>query len=727
MLQALAALVGALATVAACYAVGAFLIDRVGAELRRMERFALAFILGAACLHLLIFAVLALKIAYWPVVVGLLVVGPLAYARGSEAPIPSRDRQGAVALLLFLPFTVLYVFHAWAPESSPDGSGYHLGLVARYVEAHGFERITTNMYASLSEGVEMLFVPAYMIGRHSAAALVHLAFAIALALAMFAYGRRIGKPWVGAAAALVTYASPVVGIDASSAYNDVALAAVAFAAFYWLQIWDDVRQDVLLIPVGLLCGYAYAVKYTGFVMLPLAMVFVAYRSRRWKALALVTACSLPMIAPWMIKDWIYVDNPVAPLANRIFRNPYVHVLAEEAWTRNQRRYEVEDKWTLPIEVTVRGEKTEGLIGPVFLLAPLALLSLRERAGRRLLAVGVLLLATYFANIGTRFLIPCLPFFSLAMMLPLANFPALLAAMMIFHAVASWPPITNWYSPHSWRLNRILFKQALRIVPQDAYLRRIDPPYGAARLIDDNVPKGERVLAMSAIPEAYTSHDILISYQAAFNESLADSINIGWLKDFQPWVLQTFSFPERPVRRIRVVETGAGDPPLDQWSVHELRFFDHGVELPRRPEWRLRAWPNPWDVQLAFDNSPATRWRSWETVRPGMYLDVDFGRVESLDQVRIETSSDYLQIHLIVEVMDDARRWVSVAGEPSVSKIDPGPNIRRAATYEMQARGIHYLLMHKGDFGAKDIEDDPEGWGLTEVAAGYDVRLYKVTP
>jgi hypothetical protein len=733
MLQALAALAGALVTVAACYAIGALLIDVLGAELARSERFALAFILGAACLHLLIFAVLALKIAYWPVVVGLLLLlvvlcrpkGLLYKGNVEQAFSP------AILLLvipLTVPFTVLYFFHAWAPEMSPDGSGYHLGLVARYIRAHGFERVTTNMYASLSGGVEMLFVPAFMIGRHSAAALVHFAFAIALALAMFAYGRRIGKPWVGAAAALLTFASPVVGIDASSAYNDVALAAVAFAAFYWLQIWDDVRQDLLLIPIGLLCGYAYAVKYTGFVMLPLAMVFVAYRSRRWKALILVTACSLPMIAPWMIKNRIYADNPVAPLANRIFRNPYVHVLTEEVWTRNQRRYELENKWTLPIEVTLRGEKTSGLIGPVFLLAPLALLSLRERTGRRLLAAGVLFLATYFANVGTRFLIPCLPFFSLAMALPLANVRPLLAAMMLFHAVASWPPVIAMYAPRSWSLNRILFKQALRIIPEDAYLRRIYPPYGAARLVEENVPEGERVLTMSSAADAYTSREILVNYQAAFNQDLADSVDMGWLQASQPRVLETFSFPEQTIRRIRVVETGAGNPPLEQWSVHELRFFDRGAELPRRPDWQLRAWPNPWDTQLAFDNSPATRWRTWETARPGMYLGVDFGRAEALDQVKIETSYDYnLHSQVVVEAMNEAGNWVGIARAPAVTVLDPGPGIRRAATQSIAARGVHYLMMHEGDYGAKEMNDDPEGWGLTRVAAGYGVRLYRVIP
>ena len=67
MIQALAALLGAALTVAACYSAGALLVDGLGVKLRRSERLPLAFLLGAACLHLAVFAVLALRIAYWPV------------------------------------------------------------------------------------------------------------------------------------------------------------------------------------------------------------------------------------------------------------------------------------------------------------------------------------------------------------------------------------------------------------------------------------------------------------------------------------------------------------------------------------------------------------------------------------------------------------------------------------------------------------------------------------
>ncbi len=186
------------------------------------------------------------------------------------------------------------------------------------------------MYATLSEGIEMLFVPAFAIGQHSAAALVHLAFTAALALAMLAYGRRLGKPWVGAAAAFFTYASPVVGIDGSSAYIDLGVAAVVFSAFYWLEIWDETRQagglphHLILVPAGLLAGYAYAAKYPAFVMVLFALGFVAWKTRKIRPVATIVLFSSLMIAPWMLKNWIVVRNPIAPFGDSIFRNPYFH-------------------------------------------------------------------------------------------------------------------------------------------------------------------------------------------------------------------------------------------------------------------------------------------------------------------------------------------------------------------------------------------------------------------
>jgi len=730
MWQAFWVLVGAAVTVAGCYATGALALDRLTVTLRRQERLPLAFILGASLMHLAIFTVLALKIAYRPVLIVLMLAAiGVAVWRGSwklkgESFGPLSLALKAFCGAIFGLFTVLYFFHAWAPESSPDGSAYHLGMVTRYLRVHGFEQVTTNMYANLSEGIEMLYFPAFAIGKHSSAALVHYAFLVALAMLMFAYGRRIGKPWVGAAGALLMYVSPVVGYDGSIAYNDCGVAAIAFALFYILELWEESRAANLLIPIGLLAGYCYAAKYTAFVMAIYALGFLAWKTRRARPVLIAALCASTMIVPWVTKNWIYAANPAAPFFNKIFRNPYFHVVTEKEYKDFLSNYGVQNKWMLPLEVTVRGQLTGGLIGPIFLLTPIALLALRFRQGRRLLLAGAVMLAPYATNVGSRFLIPCLPFFSVTLALAVPWAPVL-AVVLIAHAWLSWPSHINSYSsPYAWRLDRILWKQAIRKIPQDRYLIENFGGYGIARMIDEHVPKGARVLAMSGVPDSYTTHEVLVSFQAAGNEVLGDILNAGWDEGIQPARRRVFQFPARTARRLRVINTANGVP-LEEFKASELRFFFQGKEIERAPEWKLRAWPNPWDVQLAFDNSPATRWRSWETATPGMHIDVDFGKYQLVDEVALETSADYGGVRLQVDVMGQDGQWTKLAGAPRDEVMKPEPFIRRWSSHELHERGIDYVLMQDTDWGADDMREDPESWGFLEIAKGHGARLYKV--
>jgi hypothetical protein len=285
-------------------------------------------------------------------------------------------------------------------------------------------------------------------------------------------------------------------------------------------------------------------------------------------------------------------------------------------------------------------------------------------------------------------------------------------------------IPRYSAKYAWRLDRILYKQALRKIPQDRYLAQNFPGYGIARLIDDHVPKGARVLAVNGVPDSYTTHEVLVSFQSAVNDDLAAILNIGWEESMRPTRRLIFKFPPSPARRVRVLQTAVGGP-LEQFKVHELRYFYQGAELPRATTWKLKAWPNPWDVQMAFDNSPATNWRSWEVAAPGMYIETDFGKFELLDEVRLDTSFDYLNIRLQVESMNASGAWVKIAADPKTEVIEPPVDIRRWATRELHERGIDYVLMNDSDWGAEDMREDPASWGFKEIANGYGVRIYKV--
>ena len=271
-------LLGALFTGAASTSAGLILFQRLSLRFYRQEIYPYAFVTGSAIFSLLIFLLTAAGIvSTWTIVVtGGILIGARDAAEVFGAGPGRRSRRCRVDGELMLAavmtaYGVLYLAYAMAPEASPDGSAYHLGLVSRYLRQHGFGRITTNMYANLSMGIEMLYIAAFSIGKHSSAAVVHFLFLLALPLLVLNFARRHNYPVAGVVAALLVFCSPVIGIDGSTAYIDVAMAAVVFAGFGLIQIWTEDRSRNLLVPIGLLAGFAYACKLTAFLAVPYAL------------------------------------------------------------------------------------------------------------------------------------------------------------------------------------------------------------------------------------------------------------------------------------------------------------------------------------------------------------------------------------------------------------------------------------------------------------------------
>ena len=733
-LTVLMILFGAVFTVATAWALGTLLIRKLSLVFYRSEERLFAFLTGSALLSGIVFLLCAARLAWKPVIL-VLGLGIIAYSlyRGAQRPrgesfgaLPRRWRW--IFAIIFGAFTVLYFLNALEPESSPDGMAYHLGVIAKYQRAHGFPRITTDIYANLSEGIELLFLWAFEYGRHSAAALVHFAFLIALVLMILSYGRRLELPIVGIAAAIFTYASPVVGLDGTIAYIDVGLAAVLFALFYLLQIWDQQRNPKLLVLIGILAGFSYAVKYTAFVAVPYALGFIAWKLWRThkpilRPLVVVSTFAVAFVLPWMMKNWIEVANPFSPFVNRLFPNPYVHISFEDYYRKYLRTYSLTSYSQIPMQVTVHGELTAGLVGPLFLLSGIALLALRYRPGRQLLLAAAIFGLPFFANVGTRFLIPAIPFISLAMALAISPSEWLVLILVVAHAISCWPAVVQRYcSPAGWRLVKVSPKAAFRIEPEDAYLSQ-QPGYVWARLIEHYVPKGERVFVFSPPGAAYTSRDLLVGYESASNEVLQDILWTPMFRDFQATRILKFEFSARQLKKLRLVQTA--NVPAGQWSVSEMRVFEGGRELARDSAWRLMARPNPWDVQLAFDNNPVTRWRSWQPAEPGMYMQIDFGRVQRVDSVVVESSGDNSAARMKLEAPGSDGKWSTISEKPAESSRVSHVSLRQAATLELKARGIHYVLVGDDNVGANDFRTYARLWGIKVVTQQDAARLYQI--
>ena len=547
---------------ASSYAAGRLVLRK--ARLQRGELELFAFVTGSACLSLLVFAAAVAQLVY-PAT--FLILGaalfalafnehrlkpvppqhiagssPNSFAQTNRSSVPLSgggfpSRPGGEFLqslrkiwpfaALFLIYSALYLSQAMGPEYSPDGSTYHLGYVARYLRQHGFGRITTSFYPNMPQGLEMLFLFAFAFGRHSAAAMVHFAFLIALALGMVTYARRFGFPLAGMFAALLVYLSPVFGYDGTVAYNDVAGACVVFFLFYLVQIWAAERQDSLLVPIGLLAGFAYSIKYTAGIAVVYAIVFMLWK--RGRVIRVASAAAVVMV-PWMAKSWIVSGNPVTPFMNRWFPNPYVSAAFEDEYRRMY--LPAEGLWPHFLDAAFRVGPTAAIVGVVFLLAPLAILAALSPQGRQLLVAAVLFLMPGMVHIQTRFILAAIPFVALALGLVLARIPVMIYGLIVVHAVLCWPTVMLHYADDSLRVRHFLPKQALRIEPEDSTLSYRLPGYLSAQMIEQLTPPDARIFCYANPAEAYTSRELLIYYESTQNREDLDLLVQGNFRELK---------------------------------------------------------------------------------------------------------------------------------------------------------------------------------------------------
>jgi hypothetical protein len=529
-LSPVTAIFGAGFTVAVSVALGFLLLGRLRVRLHRTEAALFAFLSGSACLSLCVFFLCLAHLAR-PLEFTLLGVAAIAGALWQERRLPARTvppkmpaAWRVLFAVLFAAFFACYLIYALAPEVSPDGSGYHLGNVARYARTAGFAWDFHSIYASLSQGMEMLFLVAFCFGRHSAAALVEVAFQAALPLLMVCYGRRFGHPRAAAFAAILVYASPVVGITGASAYLDVGVATLLFAVFYLLQVWDEDKQSNLLLLIGLLCGFCYGVKYTAGLAVPFAVGFVWWLGGLRRLPLLLTGACIFSI-PWVLRDWFWLGNPVAPFLNRWFPNAYWTTVLEKDYLEGLAHYpHVQSYFNIPIQLTVTGGLVPGFIGPVFLLAPLALLALRHSQGRRLLLAGAVFGLPALFNTEVRFLIPALPFIAMAMGLAMANSWGVLPVVAIFHAVISWPGVLNAYcDQYAWRIHDLPVRAALRIEPESRYIAAHIGDYALKPAIEQFVPPGDRIFSFAGRPAAYLDRDIIVGYESSLGDRVSQLV------------------------------------------------------------------------------------------------------------------------------------------------------------------------------------------------------------
>ncbi|HZU27601.1 MAG TPA: glycosyltransferase family 39 protein [Bryobacteraceae bacterium] len=733
-------LAGFLACAVTSFSLGLSAVRLLRLDLNRAEAVCFAYVLGSAATSMLVFGAAVLWIAWeW---VFLVVTAAALVLLWREAPWLRRLKAASLAtipiparvvfLAALLAYGLIYFRQAVSPELSPDGMAYHLGLVNLWNHDHGLSRNIT-MYAALPGGMEMLFLFAFAIGRHSAAALVHFSFLMLLPCLMVLYGCRFGWRRGGAVlAALLVFASPLVGIDGASAYNDVALAVFVFATLWLLDIWRQERSASLLIALGLLAGFAFAVKYTAGFLVLYVMAVIVWELRRAPRLApravLITALAMSVCAlPWLIRNVVWFQNPIAFVGNDIFPNRWFHVSFEKKYEYLERVHSGLRWRDLPRELTVGGPNMQEAFGPGFALVGLALLGVIWPRTRFLLLAAILMVFPFNANKVERFLIPMLPPAMMITGYAIGRIPGsslLIALLALAQLVISWPRFDNRFEITSgWRIRaHIPWQLALRGVSDEEYLNR-NAEYELATLVEKYVPDRKIVLVMSdPIAQSYTTRVVIKSWESALTEKMSWMI---WEAGTFPGRgrIWTASFPESAVRELRLTQTAKTADLNTVWSINEIQPWLRNARISPSPQWRATAAPFPWDAAPAVDGSLATPWRSWEALRPGMWFDVRFNRAETMDRVEVISVSPQWPTMMKASVLTDRGQWIPAAA--SFWREYDLPDIRKAAMQEMKRNGVEYFEISSDFWKSHIFQGDYAAWGVHLVASTPRSLLIRV--
>ena len=730
-------LLGAAFTTLFCLAAGDLLLHSLRLTLDRAGRRFAPFLLGAVLVSTFVFGLCSLRQFNTALLV---ISGTCTLAawvricRPRFRPTLDLDLPPIWQALFWLPWTLFgatYLLAAMAPEISPDGAVYHLGLVYRYYEHRGFYTIPTTMFAGLFAGLEMLFLAAFSIGKHSAAALVHLVFLLVSPFGILAIAKRLDEPKAGVLAAMLFYLSPVVAKDGTTAYVDTGTAAVLIAAFYFLQLWKDSRTTRALIPAALLTGFAVACKITAgsfvvFALFAVLTVALPWKARLRQTCAFLVFAALPVL-PWLIKNTIQFRNPVFPLLNRLFPNPFLYQILEDEMRRIVAHLSDVTWAQIPWEATTGG-KLAGILGPIFLALPIGLLAIRRRSARTVLLAAACILITYPSNIGARFLIPALPFLALAMSIAVTRLPvvgtALATAVLLAHGMLSWPPwIERWSGHFQWRIDTLEWRSALRLTPEREFFRIHWPDYERGLLLDRFVAPGELIYSPQMGQMAYHRREILGTSDSA----LGRRVFLTYLMPLAPELGGTFTrdmhFSATTTRALRLTVARTFDTDL---RISEVRFYSGDHEIPRKPGWRITSSDNPWEAPLAFDNSAISFWTSGSRMREGMWLQVDFGEPATVDRIVIEQNLDQRWMSL-QPAFPGADGWTIHRSHYTPRLTPRRADSRMEAHDEFWRLGIRWILIPDSYYGAVDIRDHAAEWGVVQAAMANDFRLWKLLP
>jgi len=325
--------------------------------------------------------------------------------------------------LLLLCYPLLHgIIGALSAETFYDSTVYHLGVPQAWINFHRIYQMNSVHMSFYPFNTQILYTIGLLLRDESAAKLIHLSLGIATSMALFAMLKKYFTRTVAWLGTVIFVCTPFVMVVAGKTAIEMGLAFYETLAFFAFINWMNNKERKWLIIAAVCSGLGMGSKYTSlYAFFALVVILISFRLFRDKAplkdVALESGLFMLVagivVSPWLIRNMIWVHNPVYPL---LWEKIGTLKLRSLGYFNDppRRPFTLKNIVMLPWEYAMSKQIQEPFCGPLFILF-IPLFFLFKRKNKQIDPfIGYSLIYYFvwqFAQAHFRLFIPALPVMS----------------------------------------------------------------------------------------------------------------------------------------------------------------------------------------------------------------------------------------------------------------------------------------------------------------------------
>lgn len=225
---------------------------------------------------------------------------------------------------------------SYVPPVSRDALTHHLAIPKLYLKHGGIHEIPELSFSYYPMNLDFLYIIPLSFENDILPKFIHFSFALMTAWFIFSYLKKRIDTSYALLGVILFLSLPVIIKLSITVYVDLGLYYFSTASLIYLLKWIENHFKIkYLVISAVCCGLALGTKLNGLIIFFLLTLFVPFiylrsihngKSSQGRAVsygAVFVFISLLIFSPWMIKNYIWTNNPIYPLYDSFFNSKKV--------------------------------------------------------------------------------------------------------------------------------------------------------------------------------------------------------------------------------------------------------------------------------------------------------------------------------------------------------------------------------------------------------------------